>query len=77
MLKLAEKYVVIDKAIYDPEYPADVKIQKFLAPGHADFVGHISDYLVYPDYAISKIVNQSIRLLICLLYPDLKVSRSA
>ena len=71
-LKLAEKYVVIDKAIYDPDYPTDVKIQKFLSPDHADFAGHISDYLVYPDYAISKIVNQGIRLLICLLYPDLK-----
>ena len=72
MLKLAEKYVVIDKAIYDPDYPVDVKIQKFLPPDHPDFEGHISDYLVYPDYAISKIVNQGIRLLICLLYPDLK-----
>ena len=72
MLKLAEKYVVIDKAIYDPDYPTDVKIQKFLAPDHDDFVGHIPDYLVYPDYAILKIVNQSIRLLICLSYPNLK-----
>jgi 3-hydroxymyristoyl/3-hydroxydecanoyl-(acyl carrier protein) dehydratase len=72
LLKLAQKYVVIDKATYDPAYPNDLKISKFLAPDHVDFAGHIADYLVYPDYAIAKIVNQGIRLLVCLLYPDLK-----
>jgi 3-hydroxymyristoyl/3-hydroxydecanoyl-(acyl carrier protein) dehydratase len=72
LIKLAEKYVVIDKAMYDPEYPTDLKVLKFLAPDHIDFTGHISDYLVYPDYAIAKIVNQGIRLLVCLLYPNLK-----
>ena len=72
LLKLADKYVVIDKAIYDPNYPNDLKVSKFLAPDHIDFTGHISDYLVYPDYAIAKIVNQGVRLLVYLLYPNLK-----
>ena len=72
LLKLAEKYVVIDKATYDPDYPNDLKVSKSLVPDHIDFTGHISDYLVYPDYAIAKIVNQGIRLLVCLLYPSLK-----
>ena len=72
LLRLAEKYVVIDKAIYDPDYPTDLKVLKFLEPDHIDFTGHISDYLVYPDYAIAKIVNQGVRLLVYLLYPNLK-----
>jgi len=72
LLKLAEKYVVIDSAAYDPDYPNDLKITKFLAKDDIDFASHISDYLVYPDYAIGKIMNQGIRLLICLLHPDLK-----
>jgi 3-hydroxymyristoyl/3-hydroxydecanoyl-(acyl carrier protein) dehydratase len=72
LLKLAEKYVVIDKAMYDPNYPNDLKISKFLAKDDIDFTSHIPDYLVYPDYAIVKIVNQGIRLLISLLYPSLK-----
>jgi 3-hydroxymyristoyl/3-hydroxydecanoyl-(acyl carrier protein) dehydratase len=72
MLKLAEKYVVIDEAVYNTDHPTELKIQKFLRPDDIDFAGHISDYLVYPDYAIAKIVNQGIRLLICLLYPNLK-----
>jgi len=71
LLKLSEKYVVIDRAVYDPTYPNDLKISKFLAKDDEDFISHISDYLVYPDYAIGKVVNQGIRLLICLLYPDL------
>jgi len=72
MLKLAQKHIVIDRAVYDPAYPTDLKIFKFLAPDDTDFAGHISDHHVYPDYAISKIVNQGIRLLISLLYPNLK-----
>jgi hypothetical protein len=72
LLKLPEKYVVVDKAIYDPNYPNDLKLFKFLAEDHIDFESHISDYLVYPDYAIAKIRNQGIRLLIALLYPNLK-----
>ena len=72
LLKLAEEYVVIDKAMYDPDYPNDLKASRFLAKDDIDFTGHISDYLVYPDYAIAKIVNQGIRLLISLLYPNLK-----
>ena len=72
LLKLAEKYIVIDEAIYDPDYPNELKVSKFLAKDDSDFTSHITDYLVYPDYAIGKIVNQGIRLLVCLLYPNLK-----
>ncbi len=72
LLKLAEEHVVIDRASYDPDHPDDLKVSKFLSPADKDFAGHISDYLVYPDYAIAKIVNQGIRLLIGLLYPNLR-----
>jgi len=72
LLKLAEKYIVIDEAIYDPDYPNDLKVSKYLAKDDTDFTSHITDYLVYPDYAIGKTVNQGIRLLVCLLYPNLK-----
>jgi 3-hydroxymyristoyl/3-hydroxydecanoyl-(acyl carrier protein) dehydratase len=72
LLKLAEKYIVIDEAIYDPDYPNELKVSKVLAKDDSDFKSHITDYLVYPDYAIGKIVNQGIRLLVCLLYPNLK-----
>jgi 3-hydroxymyristoyl/3-hydroxydecanoyl-(acyl carrier protein) dehydratase len=72
LLKLAEEYIVIDNAVYDPDYPNDLKATKLLAPDDIDFTSHISDYPVYPDYAIAKIVNQAIRLLISLLYPNLK-----
>lgn len=72
LLKLPDKYVVIDNAIYDPEYPNDLKVSKLLAEDDIDFTSHIPNYFVYPDYAIGKIVNQGIRLLICLLRPNLK-----
>ncbi len=70
LLKLAEEYIVIDKAHYDPDHPNDLKVFKVLAGDHSDFTGHLSGYLVYPDYAIAKVVNQGIRLLIAVLYPD-------
>ena len=72
VLRLAEDYIVIDRATYDPRYPNDLKVFKSLAKHDRDFTSHIADYLVYPDYALAKIVNQGIRLLICLLYPSLK-----
>ena len=72
LLRLAEKYIVIDEAMYDPDYPNDLKVSKSLAKDDIDFTSHITGYLVYPDYAIGKIVNQGIRLLVCLLYPNLK-----
>ncbi len=72
LLKLSENYVVIDKAVYDPQYPNDLRVVKLLAKDDIDFISHISGYHIYPDYAIAKIVNQGIRLLVCLLYPDLK-----
>ena len=72
LLKLPEEYVVVDKAIYDPNYPNDLRTLKFLSKDDIDFKSHISDYLVYPDYAIGKILNQGIRLLVRLLYPDLE-----
>lgn len=71
LLKLQEKYIVIDTATYDPDYPNDLKISKLLAKDDVDFISHIPDYFVYPDYAIGKIMNQGIRLLICFLYPHL------
>lgn len=71
MLKLPEKYIVIDKAVYDPDYPNDIKILKLLAKDDIDFISHIPDYFVYPNYAIEKILNQGIRLLVRLLYPNL------
>ncbi|HBL24509.1 MAG TPA: hypothetical protein DDZ40_10400 [Deltaproteobacteria bacterium] len=72
LLELSESYVVIDKAVYDPQYPNDLRVVKLLAKDDIDFISHISGYHIYPDYAIAKIVNQGIRLLVCLLYPDLK-----
>jgi 3-hydroxymyristoyl/3-hydroxydecanoyl-(acyl carrier protein) dehydratase len=72
LLGLPAEHVVIDKAVYDPNYPNDIKAFKLLAKDDIDFKSHIPDYLVYPDYAIGKILNQGIRLLVCLLYPDLK-----
>ncbi|MEN6615569.1 MAG: hypothetical protein ABFD12_03350 [Syntrophorhabdus sp.] len=71
LLKLPKEYVSIDKALYDPEFPDDLKITKFLDPADIDFASHIPDYHVYPDYAVSKIINQGIRLLIHLTYPGL------
>jgi 3-hydroxymyristoyl/3-hydroxydecanoyl-(acyl carrier protein) dehydratase len=72
LLNLSEEYIVIDKVIYDPGYPNDIKAFKLLAKDDIDFKSHIPDYLVYPDYAIEKVLNQGIRLLVRLLYPDLK-----
>jgi 3-hydroxymyristoyl/3-hydroxydecanoyl-(acyl carrier protein) dehydratase len=71
LLGLPWKYIVMDNAVYDPDYPSDLKIIKSLAKDDIEFASHIPDYPVYPDYAIEKIINQGIRLLICLLYPDL------
>jgi hypothetical protein len=70
MLKLASEYVIIDKAVYDPKYPEEVKVSKILAEDDIDFISHIPDYFVYPDYAIAKVLNQGIRLLVRLLYPE-------
>jgi 3-hydroxymyristoyl/3-hydroxydecanoyl-(acyl carrier protein) dehydratase len=72
LLDLSEAYITIDKAMYDPDYPNDIKAFKLLSKDDIDFKSHIPDYLVYPDYAIGKILNQGIRLLIRLLYPDLQ-----
>jgi 3-hydroxymyristoyl/3-hydroxydecanoyl-(acyl carrier protein) dehydratase len=72
LLGLSEQYIVIDDAQYSPDYPNDLKTFKLLAKDDIDFKSHIPDYPVYPDYAIGKILNQGIRLLIRLLYPDLK-----
>ena len=71
ILELPPKYIVIDNAIYEPEYPNDLKLLKSLAKNDIEFKSHIPDYPVYPDYAIGKIINQGIRLLVCLVYPDL------
>jgi len=71
ILNLPGKHVVIDEAVYDPNHPNEVKVVKFLSKDDIDFVSHIPDYFVYPDYAIGKVLNQGIRLLIRLLYPDM------
>lgn len=71
LLGLDERFIVIDEAIYDPDFPNDIKLLKSLAPDDIEFQGHIANYSVYPDYAISKLINQGIRLLIRILYPDL------
>lgn len=71
ILRLPEKYVTIDKAHYDPNFSNDLKIVKLLSEDDADFITHIPEHFVYPDYAIAKIVNQGIRLLVYLLYPNL------
>ena len=71
-LRLHVEYVVLDQAIYDPEHPNEVKIIKFLEKDDIDFTSHIPDYSIYPDYAIGKILNQGVRLLIRLLYPDME-----
>jgi 3-hydroxymyristoyl/3-hydroxydecanoyl-(acyl carrier protein) dehydratase len=71
VLKLPEKYIVIDEAVYNRQYPNDIKVMKSLTKNDPDFVGHIPEYLVYPDYAIAKVVNQGIRLLVYLAYPKL------
>ncbi len=72
LLKLSGDHIVIDKAAYDPDYPNDLKLFKLLARDDIDFSSHIPNYHVYPDYAIGKIINQGIRLLVCLQYPNLK-----
>ena len=72
LLKLPKDYVIIDNALYDPAFPDDLKMTKFLDPDDIDFPSHIPDYHIYPDYAVSKIVNQGIRLLVNLSYPGLE-----
>jgi len=62
LLKLSEQYIVLNKVIYDPNYPDDHRVFKLLAQDDIDFESHIPDYFVYPDYAIGKILNQGIRL---------------
>lgn len=72
LLKLSEDHIVIDQATYDTNYPNDLRILKLLAKDDIDFKSHISNHLIYPDYAIGKVVNQGIRLLIALLRPNLR-----
>lgn len=72
LLKLSADHIVIDRAVYDPDYPNDLRMKKLLAKDDIDFASHISDYDIYPDYAIGKVLNQGIRLLVRLLYPNLK-----
>ncbi len=71
-LKLSECHIVIDKAIYDPDFPDEIELFKILDAKDPDFSSHIPEYPIYPDYAVYKLVNQGIRLLIAILYPDLE-----
>lgn len=72
LLKLPEDHIAIDQATYDTNYPNDLRVLKLLAKDDIDFKSHISNHLIYPDYAIGKVVNQGIRLLIALLRPNLR-----
>ena len=69
-LRLPEQHIILDEAIYDPIYPDDIELLKHLTMNDHEFAAHIVGYPIYPDYAITKIINQGIRLLISLLYPD-------
>jgi len=71
LLKLPERHITIDEALYDPDFPDEIELFKVLNENDPDFSSHIPDYPIYPDYAVYKLVNQGIRLLIAILYPDL------
>ena len=72
LLKLAPRHIVIDEAVYDPGFPDEIELFKALDVKDPDFSSHIPDYPIYPDYAVLKLVNQGIRLLVAILYPDLE-----
>ncbi len=71
LLKLPDRHITIDEALYDPDFPDEIELFKVLDENDPDFSSHIPDYPIYPDYAVYKLVNQGIRLLIAILYPDL------
>ncbi|MBP1748858.1 MAG: FabA-like domain [Deltaproteobacteria bacterium] len=72
LLRLSARHIIIDEALYDPDFPDEIELFKVLDANDPDFSSHIPDYPIYPDYAVFKLVNQGIRLLIAILYPDLK-----
>ena len=71
-LGLRERHITIDEANYDPAFPDEIELFKTLDETDPDFSSHIPGYAVYPDYAVYKLINQGIRLMIALLDPDLK-----
>jgi len=72
LLGLPEENIIIDEAHYSPAFPDEIKLFKTLDEKDPDFLGHIPGHLIYPDYAVYKLINQGIRLLLTILYPDLK-----
>ena len=72
LLVLQERHIIIDKADYDPAFPDEIELFKALDEKDPDFSSHIAGHAVYPDYAVYKLINQGIRLMIAILYPDLK-----
>lgn len=71
LLGLPERHVIIDEALYTEAYPDEIELFKTLKEKDPDFSGHIPGHLIYPDYAVFKLVNQGIRLLIAIRYPDI------
>lgn len=72
LLGLPERHIIIDEAFYSQAFPDEIKLFKTLKETDPDFTGHIPGHLIYPDYAVFKLVNQGIRLLVKVLYPDLQ-----
>ncbi len=71
-LGLPEQHIIIDEAYFDPAFSDEIKLTKKLDEKDPDFASHIPDHPIYPDYAVYKLINQGIRLMIAILYPDLK-----
>jgi 3-hydroxymyristoyl/3-hydroxydecanoyl-(acyl carrier protein) dehydratase len=72
MLGLPERHIIIDEAHYNQAFPDEIKLLKTLDEKDPDFSSHIPGHPIYPDYAVYKLINQGIRLMIALLYPDHK-----
>jgi len=72
LLGLPARHIVIDEADYSSEFPDEIELFKTLDEKDPDFSSHIPGHPIYPDYAVYKLINQGIRLMIAVLYPDLK-----
>lgn len=71
LLGLQEQHIIIDEANYDLAFPDEIELFKALDEKDPDFASHIPGHPIYPDYAVYKLINQGIRLMIAILYPDL------
>jgi 3-hydroxymyristoyl/3-hydroxydecanoyl-(acyl carrier protein) dehydratase len=72
LLGLPVRHIIIDEADYSPDFPDEIELFKTLDEKDPDFSGHIPGHPIYPDYAVYKLINQGIRLMLAVLYPDLK-----